>query len=241
MNRRKRRKGCVVKRMRAVATGAAALAAVAVIGACGNSATTEATSPAAASSTQTPATAQAAAHNHADMMFAHMMIPHHQQAIEMSDIILAKQGIDSRVVDLAQQIKAAQGPEIAQLQDWLKQWGMPGMGGGGMPEMPGMGHGGMPDMPGMNHGDMPGMNHGGMAGMDGMLSPAEIDALKSAQGVAAAKLFLTGMIAHHQGAITMAKSEIKDGQYPDAVSMATSIAESQQKEIEAMNAILSSL
>lgn len=208
--------------MRTVATGAAALAAAAVIGACGNATTTEATSPAASSSTQTPTAEQAAAHNHADMMFVHMMIPHHQQAIEMSDIVLAKPGIDPRVVELAQQIKAAQGPEIAQLQDWMKQWGMPGMGHGGMGEMPGMGR-------------------GGMSGMDGMLSPAEMDALKSAEGVAATKLFLTGMIAHHQGAITMAQNEIKNGQFPDAVSMATSISDSQQQEIDEMNGILSSL
>ena len=215
-------KGILVKRMRMAATGAAALAAVAVIGGGGKSAATGGTTPAGSSSTPTPTTAQAAAPNHADMMFAHMMVPHHQQAIEMSDIILAKPGIDPRVVELARQIKAAQGPEIAQLQDWMKQWGMPGMGHGGMGEMPGMGH-------------------GGMSGMDGMLSPAEMDALKSAQGVEASKLFLTGMIAHHQGAITMAQNEIKNGQFPDAVSMAKSIVESQQQEIDEMNGILSSL
>ena len=58
--------------------------------------------------TENPATAtaaQAAAHNKADMMFAHMMIPHHQQAIKMSDMVLAKQGMDPRVVELAKQIK----------------------------------------------------------------------------------------------------------------------------------------
>jgi uncharacterized protein (DUF305 family) len=66
-------------------------------------------------------------------MFAQQMIPHHQQAIQMSDIVLAKQGIDSRVVDLADQIKAAQGPEIQPMQGWLTQWGQPTM-----PMMPGM-------------------------------------------------------------------------------------------------------
>lgn len=63
----------------------------------------------------------------ADTHFAMMMIPHHQQAIEMSDIILAKQGIDPRVVDLAKQIKAAQDPEIETMQGWISQWGMGGM------------------------------------------------------------------------------------------------------------------
>ncbi len=233
-----------VIKSRTVITGVAALAAVAAIAGCGNTATKEATSTSASAptsvsgATQTPTSAQAAAHNHADMMFAHMMIPHHRQAIEMSDIILAKQGIDPRVVDLAEQIKAAQGPEIEQMQGWLKQWGMdmgdmPGH--GGMGDMPG--HGGMGDMPSGSM--MPGM--GDMAGMDGMLSPAEMDALKNAGGVQAAKLFLTGMIKHHQGAITMGQDEIKNGQFPDAVALAKAIVESQQKEIDTMNQILGSL
>ena len=45
----------------------------------------------------------------------------------MSDVLLAKQGIDPRVTDLATKIKAAQGPEIKQMQDWLSQWGNPPM------------------------------------------------------------------------------------------------------------------
>jgi uncharacterized protein (DUF305 family) len=96
-------------------------------------------------------------------------------------------------------------------------------------------------MPG--HGDLPG--HGGMIGsmpgMAGMMSAAEMEALENAQGVEASKLFLTGMIKHHQGALTMARDEIKNGQFPKAVALATSILESQQKEIDTMNQILKSL
>ncbi len=249
-------------------TGLAALATVAALGACSNSGTKEA-APSSASIqtstlTQTSTAAQTAAHNQADMDFAHMMIPHHQQAIEMSDIILGKQGIDQRVVDLAKKIKAAQGPEIEKMQGWMSQWGMPMTGMPGMSSMPSMS--GMPGMPGMDHGGMhgsgtdtaspttsmmpggsmmpsdsmmPGM--GGMSGMDGMMSPADMDALKNAQGVEASKLFLTGMIKHHQGALTMAQNEIKNGQFPDAIAMAMSILESQQKEIDTMNQILTSL
>jgi hypothetical protein len=55
------------------------------------------------------------------MMFTRM-IPHHQQAIQLSDMLFAKQGIDPRIIDLAQQFKAAKGPEIDQMQGWLKQW-----------------------------------------------------------------------------------------------------------------------
>lgn len=227
----------VMRTTRILVTGLAAFAAASAIGACGSTATEEATSSSASSSTSAsaqPATAtQAAAHNKADMQFAHMMIPHHQQAIEMSDLILAKQGIDPRVVELASQIKAAQGPEIEQMQAWMGQWGMSGM--------PGMGdmHSGQGGsmMPGM--GDMPGM--GGMGGMDGMMSPAQMDALKNAEGVEADKLFLTGMITHHEGAITMAQDEIKNGEFPDAIAMAKAILTSQQAEIDTMKQILNSL
>ncbi|MFN8070393.1 MAG: DUF305 domain-containing protein [Mycobacterium sp.] len=247
-----------MNKTRTVATGAAALAAVAVIGACGNSATKEATSSAAPTSTQTSASAQASVHNQADMNFAHMMIPHHQQAIEMSDIVLAKQGIDPRVVNLAKQIKAAQGPEIEKMQGWMTAWGTPMSSMPSMSDMPGMDHGGMhgsesgsatttttptpsgSTMPGMSGmGDMGAMP--GMSGMEGMMSPAEMDALKNAQGVEAGKLFLTGMIKHHQGALTMAQDEIKNGQSPGAIALAKSILDSQQKEIDTMNQILTSL
>ncbi len=97
-------------RRRILATGAAILALATIITACGNSSKS-------GSAEQ--------AHNPADVTFAQHMIPHHQQAIQMSDMVLGKQGIDPRVVTLAQQIKAAQGPEIEQMQTWLSQWGAP--------------------------------------------------------------------------------------------------------------------
>ena len=191
--------------------GAAAVAAMVTVSACGNSGSSQAVSATPAVTTSTSVAADA--HNQADMMFAHHMIPHHQQAIEMSDMLLDKQGIDPRVVDLAQQIKAAQGPEIETMKGWLTQWGMSG--------------------------SMPAMN--GMNGMDGMMSSADMDALHNAQGVAAAKLYLTQMITHHQGAIKMAQSEITDGQNAAAVALARSIVTDQQREIDTMNQILATL
>ena len=71
-----------------------------------------------------------------------------------------------------------------------------------------------------------------------MMSEQDMTVLKDAQGVDASKLFLTQMIAHHEGAITMAQTEIKDGQYPAAVAMAHSIVTSQQQEIDTMKGIL---
>jgi uncharacterized protein (DUF305 family) len=228
---------------RTLVTGTAALAALVIAAGCSNNSGSEQASSQSATTAGTTAAPSGEAHNQSDVMFAQHMIPHHQQAVEMSDVVLAKQGIDPRVTDLAKQIKAAQGPEIQQMQGWLTQWGSPQM-----PMPSGMpGHGDMPmpsgDMPG--HGSMPttsgmpGMS--GTPGMTGMMSEQDMAALQNAQGVEASKLFLTQMIAHHEGAITMGQSEIKDGQYPGAVELARSIVTSQQKEIETMKGILATL
>ncbi|MDR2998130.1 MAG: DUF305 domain-containing protein [Microbacterium sp.] len=71
---------------------------------------------------QSPASDAAA--NDADAMFASMMVGHHEQAIEMSDLVLGKEGLDPTVADLATRIKQAQGPEIEQLKGWLDDWGV---------------------------------------------------------------------------------------------------------------------
>jgi uncharacterized protein (DUF305 family) len=210
-------------RNRTILTGVSALAALLVLAGCSNSGSEHpAGHSTSASAAATPATVPGAeAHNDADVMFVQQMIPHHRQAVEMSDIVLAKQGIDPRVSGLATQIKAAQGPEIQQMGGWLSQWGNP-------PTPSGSG-----SMPG--HASMPGMSGAGM------MSEQDMTALKNAKGTEASKLFLTQMIAHHEGAISMAQSEIKDGQYPPAVAMARSIVTSQQQEIDTMNSILASL
>ena len=160
------------------------------------------TSAAAPSVSTTPA---AGPHNDADVMFATMMIPHHNQAIEMSDILLAKDDTDSEVAALAQKIKTAQGPEVAQMTGWLVGWG----------ENPSTG--------GMQHGDD-----------DGMMSQAEMDALRNATGDAATQLFLDGMIKHHTGAIAMAKTELEEGANPDAKKLAQAIIDTQEAEIAEM-------
>jgi uncharacterized protein (DUF305 family) len=77
--------------------------------------------------------------DNADVMFTTMMIPHHEQAIEMADLILDEDGIDAEVVALAETIKAAQGPEIELMESWLDEWGT------GMGDRGGMGDGMMSD------------------------------------------------------------------------------------------------
>ena len=81
----------------------------------------------------------------------------------------------------------------------------------------------------------------GTPGMTGMMSDEDMTALQNAQGVEASKLFLTQMITHHEGAITMAQTEIKDGQYPAAVELARAIVSAQQNEIDTMKGMLATL
>jgi uncharacterized protein (DUF305 family) len=80
-------------------------------------------------------TASTGAFNDGDTAFAMNMIAHHRQAIEMSDMLLEKEGVDERVVEVATAIKEAQEPEIELMTEWLNEWGQPthsGMDHGGM-------------------------------------------------------------------------------------------------------------
>ena len=162
----------------------------------------------------------------ADVMFVRMMIPHHEQAIEMSDIILAKSDIPADITALAEKLKAEQAPEIDQMTTWLDQWGQPpgprdghrGHGGGGMPVM-----------------------GNDMSMMDGMLSADELQQLFDAEGTDAARLYLEQMIAHHEGAIDMAQGEVSDGTYQPTVDLARSIIDTQQQEIARMREMLAAM
>lgn len=149
-------------------------------------------------------------HSGDDTMFAQSMIMHHTQAVDMSDMILAKQDIPATVTALAEKIKAAQGPEITKMTTWLQNW---------------------------NESATMAAGHT----MSGMMSAEDMTKLEQAQGVEAAKLFLTQMIAHHQGAVAMSKTEAAAGKNPDAVALAQSIVTSQEAEIQEMKDLLAGL
>ncbi|WP_455901179.1 DUF305 domain-containing protein [Rhodococcus gordoniae] len=210
---------------KALAAGAIALAVAFTTSACSGSGSDEGTtsaSPAATSGANT------APFDQEDVMFSRMMIPHHAQAVEMSDMLLAKDGIPEPVRALAEQIKAEQQPEIEQFEAWLDEWGMTPM------------H--REDTPRMDRGDMLGMPHmDEMPHMDGMMSEQDMQALSDAQGVAAARMYLEQMIVHHEGAIEMAQDEIEDGRYSGTVELARTIADTQQKEIDTMRQLSTTL
>jgi uncharacterized protein (DUF305 family) len=200
-----------------ISLAAAALGTAAILASCSNNNDMSgmpgmSSGPAVSSSSPPSDNASAADFNNADVMFAQMMIPHHQQAIEMCDIILTKSGVNPKVTALAHQIKDAQQPEITTMSGWLHASGR-----------------------------SPLPNMSGMPMANGEISAADMKKLEEADGPTAQKLFLEGMIEHHKGAIQMAHMEISSGKNPHAVNLAKSIAASQQKEITTMTQLLEAL
>ena len=134
----------------------------------------------------------------ADVGFMQHMIVHHAQAVEMVALLDAR-GSDRRVKLLGRRIALSQEAEIAIMRGWLAERGQP-------EAMPGMDHAAM------GHGAHAGMDHGSMGHgpdpddtpvMAGMLTPRQMRTLAAASGTDFDRLFLAGMIQHHQGAIDM--------------------------------------
>lgn len=179
------------------------------------------------------APAASADHNAADISFAQQMIVHHQGAVEMADLAPSR-ATSQEVKDLAARIKAAQGPEIEQMQTWLTAWGSAAPTTASEPD-DSMGHGGMSDM--REEGDLSSSAPAGMA-MPGMMSDEQMQELTDATGADFDRLFLEMMIIHHQGAIEMAGTEIAEGSNPEALALAESITTSQTAEITEMQQLL---
>lgn len=158
----------------------------------------------------------AAKYSSTDLMFADMMIPHHEQAIEMSDLALVNSE-NPEIVALAKKIKAAQAPEIEQMKLWSDD--------------------GDPDH--MGHDMMEDFDHSGH-GMMGMLDEEQISELERATGAEFDRLFLKGMIAHHEGAIDMAEM-IDESKNEEVRALGEAIIKTQRAEIEEMKTLLASL
>jgi len=152
--------------------------------------------------------------NSDDVMFAQMMIPHHEQAIEMSDIALdPTTGASASVVDLATRIKAEQDPEIQQMIQLLEAWGEP-----------------LTPDDGMDHSSM----------MEGMLTIEELDQLATLRGIEFDVAWANAMIAHHEGAVKMAQDVLSKGKNPEINTLANAIVDAQLAEIEELKAIVGS-
>ncbi|MGC4816328.1 DUF305 domain-containing protein [Micromonospora sp. DT63] len=140
-------------------------------------------------------------YNGLDTIYVQMMIPHHQQALEMSTLA-QERAADPRIRAYADRIRAGQGPEIKVLRGWLATRGLP------------------ETAPGHDH-----------AGMRGMQSPEAMNRLTAARGVEFDRLFIAMMTDHHQGAVTMATDLLSVGVDATLNELATSLATEQAIEI----------
>ncbi|MEU4323540.1 DUF305 domain-containing protein [Nocardia fluminea] len=164
------------------------------------------------SSTTTAATSATAStdFNAADVSFLQMMYPHHAQAVEMAKMVPSHTQ-NQQLIALAAQVEQAQAPEMQQITDLLAGFGEPA------PSAT-EGHGGH---------DMP-----------GMMTDAQMSSLQAANGADFDRQWLEMMIAHHEGAVEMAKTELNAGVNPRARQLATKIVADQEAEITTMRGML---
>lgn len=179
---------------------------------CGDA--TTAPAPAGAAAPSSAAAQVDQPFNEADVAFAQMMIPHHREAVEMAALAVDR-AQNPEVKALADQIRSAQEPEITQLTGFLTDWGA---------EVPAAG-----SMAGMGH-----SNNSGMSAMPGAMTPEQMEQLRTATGAEFDQMFLTMMVEHHQGAVTMAQREAEQGGNQDAQRLAEKIVADQNAEISRM-------
>jgi uncharacterized protein (DUF305 family) len=246
-------------------------------GGVGTGTTAAATAPATEETTQpaaypavTPGPAARGPRNTADIAFAEATVVHHGQAVQMTGIILDKNG-GAQVRALAEQVRAAQMAEIGTLLGWMKGWGQtlpapygtttgtPDAGAAtGTPRTPQRTTGtpgaeattrapgagattGTPDAGATTGTPRTPQRTTGSAVHGGLLSEAQLQQLRSATGVQADKIFLSLMVVHHQGAIDLARAEIAKGANPQAKELAQTIINTQTAEITAMKGMLKAL
>jgi uncharacterized protein (DUF305 family) len=155
----------------------------------------------------------------ADTQFMQDMIVHHAQAIVMVDLVVDRL-TDPKVKGLAERMRDEQRPEIDGMARWLKDKGQSVPVQATNVQAPGSGH----------HSSMP-----------GMATPAQLEELKQATGVQADRLFLQRMITHHEGALTMAATQQRDGKDEYVGDLSTEVYATQSVQIGAMKEMLARL
>jgi uncharacterized protein (DUF305 family) len=165
--------------------------------------------------------ASAAPVSAADVEFTQGMIMHHQQAVDMT-VLIPSHTTEKAMIDLGKRINLSQADEIRFMRHWLEARGQEAE----MHMSPHDGHAGMTMT---------------MPTMPGMLTPQQMEALRRAQGKEFDRLFLTGMIQHHRGALTMVKDLFGNagaGQDAELFDFATDVDNTQRAEINLMEKML---
>jgi len=150
-------------------------------------------------------------HNESDVEFVQGMIPHHEQAVQMADMVVAGE-VSAELAALADRVRAAQQPEIDLMMSWLAEWGLE--------RDPHAGH-------------MMGSEHG-------MMSDDDMAALDAAEGAEFERMWLDMMIKHHEGAVAMANDVLAAGVDPRVAALAEAVVEAQTAEIALMRQMLAS-
>lgn len=159
--------------------------------------------------------------NHSDVAFVQMMVPHHEQALVMSRLAPGRAS-SPQVKALARRIKGSQGPEVLVLASWLQAHDI---------DVPRAGE----DPMSYDHGEH------GHTPMEGMLTEQQMTQLRASTGAEFDRMFLTRMIAHHQGAVQMAQTVAVDGTDLRVSEIAADVTVEQQAEINRMRDLLRSL
>ena len=152
--------------------------------------------------------------NDADLEFVQGMIPHHEQAIQMAAMVSTDKASAS-TNDLADEIRIAQAPEIADMRALLAEWG--------------------------EEEDPHAMHKMDDHSMHGMMTDDDFNSLEAASGIDFERMWLQMMIEHHEGAITMSEKVLVNGKYPRVRELAEAIIAAQRDEIARMNTMLSTL
>ena len=157
---------------------------------------------------ETAASAEAD-YNDTDVHFLGMMVPHHEQAIEMSDVLLASDVDDAQVRDLAQRIKDGQERENTQMRTWADEWGI-----------------------------QEDMEHHSKHIANGMFHPEQLNEFASLSGDELRTAFLEMMHFHHAHVINMTQDEIDRGAYAPLREMAQEMVDVQTAEMGEMEELL---
>ena len=206
-------------RVRPLALAATTLTLTMLLAACGSSTRTSTPTTGSPAGASAAAKAELAPGSASDIAFAQLMIPHHEQAVQMADLA-EKFASSAQVKAMATQIKGAQTPEIERMTTWLTSWGQPTV------------------MPSSSDGSMGGMDMGGMSADSGLMSDNDINVLSQARGTAFDRTWLLMMIAHHQSAIAMAEEVLATTTNPDVKDLATAIQAGQGTEVSTMRQLL---
>lgn len=150
--------------------------------------------------------------NGVDTHFISMMTPHHVQAVEMSDIVLADPDVSPETRDVAQRIKDGQQVEIDQMLAWGTEWRI----------------------------DKDLAMHAKHVA-NGMLGTDEMAQLSQLSGAESEKLFLELMVFHHEGAIGMTQGQVDGGGFAPLSELAQEMITVQTAEVVEMNEILANL